>query len=227
MQRGEWQCPACGLATDLEPAREQRSTMTVLADNASGPRSFHLVATVCPNRLCRELSLSVEMYPIEEDASGTLGEGGRQLRDWNLLPGPKGRALPHYVPEPIANEFAQASQILKLAPAASATLARRCLQALVRDFWGVKQTFLSAELEEIRERLNDETWEAIESVRSTGKIGKHFEKGTNVIVDVESNEPEMLLNLIEYLVEDWYAARRRRQQRLASIKNRSLAPPDD
>jgi hypothetical protein len=226
MQRGEWQCPACGLTVDADGTREQRAVTTVLAENASGPRSFHVVAVACTNRLCRELSVTVQMFAVEEDASGTLGEGSQVLREWNLLPGPKGRALPHYVPDAIAREFEQASQIVQIAPAAAATLARRCLQALVRDFWGVKQTFLAQELEQIRERLERETWEAIQTVRETGRIGSHFEKGANVIVGVEPNEPEMLLNLIEYLVEDWYGARRRRQARLASIKG-SLGPSEE
>ena len=53
-----------------------------------------------------------------------------------------------------------------------------------------------------------------------------MEKGVNVIVEASAHESETLLGLIEYLVEDWYVARRRRRQRLADIKGRSLPPTD-
>jgi hypothetical protein len=98
------------------------------------------------------------------------------------------------------------------------------VSALIRDFWNVKKGFLSDELNAIRGQIDPEVWEAIETVRDTGNIGKHFEKGANLVVDADPNEPAVLLRLIEYLVEEWYVARYRRQQRLAAIKGSSLVP---
>ena len=167
---------------------------------------------------------SVALHGLDRDPSGRVRVTDRQLRDWNLLPGPEGRRLPAVVPEVIATEFAQASRILEISEPAAATLARRCLQALIRDFWNVKKGFLSDELNAIRPQMDPEIWEAIDAVRTTGNIGKHFEKGANLVVDVDPNEPAVLLRLIEYLVEEWYVARHRRQQRLAAIKGRSLMP---
>ena len=43
----------------------------------------------------------------EPDASGVLGEGAEVLREWNLMPGPRGRCLPSQVPESVAEEFSQ------------------------------------------------------------------------------------------------------------------------
>ncbi|MGD8860553.1 MAG: DUF4145 domain-containing protein [Myxococcales bacterium] len=227
MQTQEWQCPSCGLSTDVAAERVQMAQVHTRDDNALGPRAFRIALIVCPNRLCRQPHVRATMHQVVADPSGKLGVNPEAMRDWELVPGAAGRQLPHYVPESIAEEFAQAGQIVKIAPAAAGALARRCLQALVRDFWNVKKTFLADELDAIKDRIDPETWEAIDSVRNTGNIGKHFEKGANVIIEVEPEEPEMLLKLIEYLVEDWYVARRRRQQRLAAIKGRSIAPGGD
>jgi hypothetical protein len=226
MKYHDWQCPSCGLRTEIASDRIQQSVTTLIADNAAGPRVFYVSLIVCPNRLCMQLEVSVAMHVLEEDDSGALCAAERPLKKWNLIPGPKGKQLPPYVPAEIAREYMEASQIMEISPNASATLARRCLQAIVRDFWGVKKTFLADELDEIKQRVDPETWDAIEAVRGMGNIGKHLEKGVNVVVDVEPDEPAALLGLIDYLVEDWYVARRRRQQRLEAIKNRSTRADD-
>jgi hypothetical protein len=45
--------------------------------------------------------------------------------------------LPDYIPEQIKDDYYEACSILNLSPKASATLARRCLQGMIRDFWGI------------------------------------------------------------------------------------------
>jgi hypothetical protein len=51
-----------------------------------------------------------------------------------------------------------------------------------------------------------------------GNIGAHMEKDINVIIDVDANEAQLLLELIEQLVDDWYIARRQKEERLQKIK---------
>ena len=219
-----WQCPTCGLEVEITGDHEQQAMVRIDSDQQGAGRLFNLSVFACPNRLCTAMHASVAMHGLDRDPSGRVRVTDRPLRDWNLLPGPEGRRLPAVVPEVIATEFAQASRILEISEPAAATLARRCLQALIRDFWNVKKGFLSDELNAIRGQIDPEVWEAIDTVRRTGNIGKHFEKGANLVVDVDPNEPAVLLRLIEYLVEEWYVARHRRQQRLAAIKGRSLMP---
>ncbi|MDH5670894.1 MAG: DUF4145 domain-containing protein [Myxococcales bacterium] len=226
MRALDWSCPSCGLSTEVAADRVQRSVTTVMSENAVGPRLFALSAVVCPNRLCMQLSVTMAMHALRKDAHGSVAADERPLRSWDLVPGPKGRQLPNYVPDAVSAEYAQACQILDISPSAAALLARRCLQGMVRDFWGVKKTFLADELDGIEDKVDRETWEAIEAVRRRGSIAKHFEKGTNVLIEVDRGEPEALLRLIEYLVEDWYVARRRRQQRLAEIKRDGASGAD-
>jgi len=50
-----------------------------------------------------------------------------------------------------------------------------------------------------------------------GDIGAHMERDINLIIDVEPNESQLLIELIEQLVEDWYVNRKAKQDRLLKI----------
>jgi len=123
------------------------------------------------------------------------------------------------VPAPIREDYNEAHLILNDSPKAAATLARRALQTCIRDFWGVKdKKNLYQEIEAIKDNIDTATAEAIDAVRSIGNIGAHMEKDINLIVDVEPGEADLLLQLIETVVADWYVARHKRAMRLANIK---------
>ena len=115
--------------------------------------------------------------------------------------------------------IAESFPIRNLSPKASATLSRRCLQGMIRDFWSVndKKT-LKQEIEVIQGKVDKATWEAIDSVRSVENIGAHMEKGTNLIVAVEPKEAQLLLELIETLFAEWHIAKHDREQRMGALK---------
>ena len=223
MSAQEWRCPSCGLITQLAPDRIQGAVFALPA-GADGQRALRILTIACPNHLCGQLEVTATMHALKQDNAGAVVPAEPPLKRWELLPGAQGKALPNYVPESVGREYLEATQVLSLSPSAAATLARRCLQAIVRDYWGVKGNYLADELDLIRDKVDEETWQAIEAVRQSGNIALHFEKGVNVMTDADPEEPKLLLGLIDYLVENWYVARRRRQQRLASIKN--LAPTE-
>jgi hypothetical protein len=214
----EWQCQFCNLRCELPEDVVQRSGTTLLMDNASGPRVFFITLMVCPNRNCRQLHAVLDMYEMKKDERGTLTPGESPLKRWQLIPSTTARQLPDFVPEAVRKEYEQATGVKEISPDASATLARRCLQNIVRDFWGVREKFLHEELEAARTKIDPDTWDAIEAVRQTGMIGRHMEKAINLILDSEAEEPDILLGLIEYLIDEWYIARRQRQERLSKLK---------
>jgi len=228
---GEWQCQYCNLRCELPEDAVQRSGATLLMENAAGPRVFFLTLTVCPNRNCRQLHAALAMYELKKDERGTLAPGPSPLKRWQLIPSTSARQLPDFVPEAVKKEYEQATGIKEISPDAAATMARRCLQNIVRDFWNVREKFLSEELDAVKEKIDPDTWRAIESVRQTGHIGRHMEKAINLVVDTEPDEPDVLLGLIEYLIDEWYVARRQRQERLNKFKglrgqeNAAPAPP--
>ena len=140
------------------------------------------------------------------------------VRRWHLMPESNAKPFPDYIPAPIIADYREACRIAALSPKASATLARRCLQGMIRDFWKISKARLKDEIDALEEKVDPQTWEAIDSVRSIGNIGAHMEADINVIVDVDPDEATLLIGLIETLLADWYIARHNRQQRMSKIK---------
>lgn len=121
------------------------------------------------------------------------------------------RALPGAVPEPIRRDFGEACSILSLSPKAAATLARRALQGMIRDFHGISKPRLKDEIDALKGLVDDDVWRALDGLRHIGNIGAHMERDVNVIVDVDPDEADRLVRLIELLADDWYVARERRR----------------
>ena len=134
------------------------------------------------------------------------------------MPPYKFKAYPDYIPPAIRQDYQEACAILEDSPKASATLARRCLQGMIRDYWGVSGRNLCREIEAIKDKVDPLTWDAIDAVRKVGNIGAHMEKDINLIVDVEPGEAEKMIWLIETLIKDWYLNRHERQIKLEAIK---------
>ena len=181
-----------------------------------GDVGFYIQAITCPNTECSNLWLRAELCK-------TYYSGGRHfkstvIQNWQLLPESEAKVLPDYIPQPIQQDYYEACRIRDLSPKASATLARRCLQGMIRDFWGIKKARLKDEVDELEEKVDTDVWESIDAVRSVGNIGAHMEKEINIIVDVEPGEAQLLIGLIEQLVDDWYVTRENRRKRTEELK---------
>ena len=113
----------------------------------------------------------------------------------------------------------EACLILDLSPKSSATLARRCLQGMIRDFWEIKKDRLIDEINELEARVQADVWEAIKAVKDVGNIGAHMEKDIDLIIEVDPGEVRLLIQLIEQLFDEWYIARYERGQRMRSVVN--------
>jgi hypothetical protein len=142
---------------------------------------------------------------------------GNKIESWRLVPSSRARTFPPYIPSAILDDYREACLIQDLSPKASATLSRRCLQGIVRDFWGVKPGRLLDEIDQIKDRVDPLTWGAIEALRKLGNIGAHMEKDIYVIVDVDPEEANLLIGLIETLLVEWYVAREDRKTRMGSL----------
>ncbi len=147
---------------------------------------------------------------------------GDLLKRWSLIPPSAALTFPDYVPKPVRDDYEEACLIRDLSPKASATLARRALQGMIRDYWGVSKARLIDEIEAIRDKVDPLTWAAIDGVRKIGNIGAHMEKDINVIIDVEPEEAGRLIQLVEILVKDWYVTKHDREERLKSVAQLAL-----
>jgi hypothetical protein len=152
------------------------------------------------------------------------GNGTKQgkVRWFALEPNSKAKPQPAYIPPQIIADYQEAYLISALSPKASATLSRRCLQGMIRDFFSVSRRTLADEINAIKEQTPADIWEAIDAVRKIGNIGAHMEKDINTIVDVDEDEASLLLGLIEQLFDDWYITRYKRQERIEAIKKAAL-----
>lgn len=216
MKSFNWTCPFCNQPTTIVMENVTSRQHFLHIDNAEGHRVLTTQFIVCPNPDCHKFSLSVVLVELEHDKNHGWIEA-EQLKTWQLIPQSKAQSFPGYIPKAILDDYNEACSIIDLSPKASATLARRCLQGIIRDFWKVKPGKLANEIEQIKDKVESLTWQAIDAVRSVGNIGAHMEKDVNLIVDIEPNEAELLINLIETLLKDWYIAKYDRESRLNEL----------
>nr|WP_236952398.1 DUF4145 domain-containing protein [Mesorhizobium loti] len=182
-------------------------------------------AARCLNPSCNEPTIASALH-----SSGVRGGGyipNEEVFSWTLRPGSLAKPQPEFIPDALRDDYYEACLIRDLSPKASATLARRCLQGMIRDFCKISKGRLIEEIKELRKRVDDdvapkgveaETVDAIDHVRGVGNIGAHMEKDINNIVDVDPGEAQALIELIEMLFEEWYIAREKRRERLKKIE---------
>ena len=135
----------------------------------------------------------------------------------NVKPRTLCERFPVYVPQNIRTDYEEACAIKHLSPKAAATLARRCLQGMIRDFWQTNEKNLFEEIKAIEDKIPAVQWKAIDALRSLGNIGAHMEKDVNCIVDIDDGEAEKLIKLIELLIEQWYINRYEQEQLFSDI----------
>lgn len=143
---------------------------------------------------------------------------------------PRSRAAMKFsdVPPELVKDYEQANAVFDASPEASAALARRCLQRVIREHMGVKAP-----------RLYDE----IKAVADSGSVPRHLAEGLNkimeigglathpahdeqkgVIVDVSRDEAEWTLEVLESLFKHCFvdpAEFERRTQRLRENLDRT------
>lgn len=206
-----FKCPFCGntMSTTKETYVERKFNFDnpYIAKNVSFP---HILVRIyrCPDENCRQESVILE---------GVGGYAGGRI----LTVYPESSAIhfpAHIVPESIRADYEEACDILGRSPKAAATLARRCLQGMIRDVWKVTgKRSLFQEIDEIKGKIPLSQWYAINDIRSIGNIGAHMEEDVNRIIDVKPYEAQQLLSLIELLIKKWYVEQYEEEQLYAEL----------
>ena len=178
--------------SDFSRSRTPRKINVFDPDNNCYPDEIKISFYKCPN--CGEISISYE----------GIGSKVSSLRKSFIKPISLAKQFPDYIPQPIREDYEEAHAILNLSPKASATLARRCLQAMIRDFWNIHENTLYDEITKLKDHISPIQWHVLDSFRKLGNIGAHMEHDINKIVDIDPDEAEKLLKLIEKLLSDWY-----------------------
>jgi hypothetical protein len=217
MKPFSWKCPYCNQNATIGSSDVHESSTTFTIKNAEGPRELYSFFIVCPNEECKKYTLSVLLFETKRNMTTYEWETGKLIRRFDLIPKSDAKVFPDYVPRVIIEDYEEACLILNDSPKASATLARRCLQGMIRDFWKIKKGRLIDEINAIEELVDPLTWKSIDAIRKIGNIGAHMEKDINLIIDVDPNEARILLQLIEQLIEEWYINRHEKEKRLKAI----------
>lgn len=200
-------CPFCqssfplinSTSTTWHPTFEGSNT---LSDSES---KFKLRFMKCPK--CGEYTVYIQ----------GIGEKVKSETPINIHPISNAKQFPEYIPKAIIEDYKEAYAIINLSPKSSATLARRCLQGMIHDFWGIYKKNLNAEITELQSYISPNLWKVLDGVRSIGNIGAHMEHDINKIVDIDSREAERLIKLIEYLIKEWYINRHEQDELFSDI----------
>lgn len=225
----EWCCSFCDRdQLLLDGNTDGRWLDLYIGKTVHGPLGLHISAIRCLNPACNELTLAATLFPGHANNRGEFQPASKSaVARWQLRPESISKPQPDYIPAPIREDYFEACLIRDKSPKASATLARRCLQGMIRDFCGISKKRLVDEIAELRKRVEEgsapkgveaETVEAIDHVRNIGNIGAHMGADISLIVDVDPGEAQALIDLIEMLFVDWYVARYVRQERLDRLK---------
>lgn len=197
----KYKCPYCEVIFVLSRETESRlktsfdikniDNVHYQLDNIQEESIVQLNYFHCPN--CKEYS--VEILGIGEKVSKI---------NYRILPFGKAKEFPEYVPKAIREDYEEACLIKDLSPKSSATLSRRCLQGMIRDFWKIKEANLSRAINALEGKIPPNQWKVIHAVREIGNIGAHMEKDIDKIVNIDPLEADKLIELIEFLINKWY-----------------------
>lgn len=223
-----WKCPFCSHIQIVSDANLSHGYVPLyIGKNKLGRICLHYSAVACLNTECEEVTLSIGLYNYA-NYSGSIQDASKTLiQNYPLRPDSSARVFPEFIPVPLRQDYLEACRIKTLSPKASATLARRCLQGIIRDFCQISKGTLDAEIKALEAALSagkapqgvtHESIEAIDHVRKIGNIGAHMEKDINLIVDIDEGEAQALIDLVELLFEEWYIEREQRIGRLARLK---------
>ena len=211
----EWQCPFCNRHATITNASCSIEHMTLNASNFDNRRWIQAAYIRCPNEKCHQYTLKVFSGYATDNLHG--GRSIHRQKEWQLIPESNAKPFPDYIPEQIRADYEEACLIKDKSPKASATLSRRCLQGMIRDFQNIKKKNLAQAINALQGKIDSVVWKAIDSVRKVGNIGAHMEKDVNLIVEVSPREAELLINLIERLMKEWYIDRHEREKEMKAV----------
>lgn len=224
----QWTCPHCNRDQIVTDANyHYHFSRLNFGQTEDGHVGVACSAIRCLNEACNQPTLLVQYMTASYKQSYGDYVGTSDLHTWRLIPESASVVQPTYIPSSLREDYYEACLIRDKSPKAAATLARRCLQGMIRDFCGISKSRLIDEIKELAKRIEDgnapkgvepETLEAIDAVRNIGNIGAHMERDIDLIVEVDPGEAQALIELIEMLFQEWYVARYKREQRLNNVK---------
>lgn len=207
-------CPYCQTKTTINSDKLERSQVHYIEKKKNKILEISLIT--CPNESCERTTIIMKDYFAKEYIS-VWYKDGEVVREKRIEPEFSYIHYPDYIPEQVRQDYEEACKIVSLSPKASATLSRRCLQGMIRDFHNVKKKNLVDEINAIQNDLGTDIFNALHSLRSIGNIGAHPESDINLIVEIDEGEAQKLIKFIELLMDKWYIKREEERKMLEEI----------
>lgn len=187
-------CPYCGCKQSyVGNVDEKELGYHLWGDRKKRETDIAVLHIHCSNKKCSKITVVAQDLVTK--------------KQFDLYPQRVHKEFPDYVPYAIRSDYVEAVTIMQDSPKASATLLRRCLQGMIRDYWGITKKTLKEEIDELQSKIQPSQWKAIDALRRLGNIGAHMEKDINLIIDIDEGEAKKLAALVELLVDKWYVAR--------------------
>jgi Domain of unknown function (DUF4145) len=223
-----WVCPYCSRPQAVASEKHNIATTHIGVTAERGiTLAMRRISVACVNPDCLNITVHVAVGKSSYSNGELKIDSNKLIFDQRILPAGVSNPQPTYIPNPIVEDYYEACLIRDLSPKAAATLIRRCLQGMIRDFSGISKATLDLEIKALRSAVETgaadrsisiESVEAIDHVRGIGNIGAHMEKDIDLIVLVDAGEAQALIELVEMLFDEWYVARHTRTQRLSRIE---------
>lgn len=206
-----FQCPYCSMVMPV--SQDTHCALYPAFDYQNGAYR-NTDGHVCYRKSC----LKVDFYKCPNCGQYSIilngvGSSVEDVKNIHVRPSSLAIQFPSYIPESIRQDYEEAYAIVSLSPKASATLSRRCLQGMIRDFWKITdKKRLVDEIDALQDKVPASQWKILNSIRRIGNIGAHPEADVNLIIDIEPEDAQKLISIIELLIRQWYIERHEQEQ---------------
>lgn len=211
-------CPFCSVGIRLDVRHRAAYPSGRMDEQGTG---FELVQGFCPE--CAQFVVMTKWGQFRF----IEGEGEvTEIRSEELIyPKFLQRSMAVEIPSEYKDDFNEANAVLFVSPKASAALSRRLLQRLLHEAFSIRARDLSREIDEFLKIPNipSSIRSAVDAIRQVGNFGAHPLKYRNTaeIVDVETGEAELSLDVLEALL-DFHFVQPRRNEASAMKLNSKL-----
>lgn len=137
---------------------------------------------------------------------------------------PRSRATMKFsdVPPELVKDYEQANAVLGASPEASAALARRCLQRVIREHLGVRAPRLYDEIKTVANSgsVPRHLADGLDRIREIGSMATHpaHDDKIGVIVDVSKDEAEWTLEVLEGLFKHCFVDPKEFERRTEKLR---------
>ena len=200
-----------------------------------GRSKLELFAYQCPK--CAQLVVDVAEYSyqtarvkmvpaLEGISPEKMDQRYGFVRSIQVIPAHSERSCPSQVPVSIASDYREATRIAHLSQKGAATLARRCMQSLLRDKYpampmSVRKQSLNAELEWVLGNggLDSELSKPLKGLKDIGNFGAHpsREDSLTELYELSAKDLEACFALLELLFDELYVKPAGRKEKLRHL----------